>query len=178
MHTCSRKQNPTTMISQAKIEDAAFDITDCLQAPVLTHDMMWASAIPERILKIIPQDRLITQLKGEEMASLSEALVFIQTRTLLAPMDGDWTDIFCWLGCKVVEQWFKEDRWEDMGQSKTLTRYQEDLLKKLRVFIYEKRRTILKQRIREQEKAEKVQGAKVVEMLPQPRLIAVQGTLF
>ena len=81
----------------------------------------------------------------EETATDPEALAFIYTRTLEAPMSSEWTGIYTHLGCKVCEQYWNEDKWDIVGASKDLSEYDTNYyLKPLKRFIYEKRRKILK----------------------------------
>lgn len=140
------------ILSSRKIEHFTFNILDSLQAPVITYDQMWASAIPPRVMKIIPEARMIAAMKKESLATIPEVSAYIMTRSFIGPMDNDWTDIFCHASCSMCETWFKEDRWDDVEASRKLNRYQDDLMWKLRMWIYEKRRFYLGKKLKAQEK--------------------------
>lgn len=128
-----------------KTDDYVFDIMDALRAPVLTHCQAWADTIPKRLLQIIPTARLASLLMKEQTATDPETLAFIYTRTLEAPMSREWTDIYTYLGCKVCEEYWKEDRWDVVGAPREIEEYDMNyFLKPLKKKIYEKRRQILK----------------------------------
>ena len=130
-----------------------FELMDALRAPVLTHASSWADCIPERVLKIIPLARMISLLNKEEMASIPECAAFIMTAGMEAPLDGDWTDIYTHVGCKMCQDWFHEDHWEEVKAPRTLTDYQRNyLLNPLRKHIWEKRRKILRERMKSESK--------------------------
>ncbi len=94
-------------------------------------------------------------MKKEELATFPEAVAFIMTRTMEAPMYSEWVNIYTHVCCTVCEQYWKEDHWDEVTDRKTLTRDEEELLERLRRWIYEKRRKILKERIRAEKKAAK-----------------------
>jgi len=138
------------MKSQSKIIDSCiFDLMDALRSPVLTHSIAWADTIPERLLKVIPIARLKSLLLKEETATDPEALAFIYTRTLESPMTNEWVDIYTHLSCKVCEEYWKENHWESVSAPKELSDYNLNyLLKPLRKHIYDRRRKILKERMK------------------------------
>jgi len=138
-------------------EDDDFVLTfmDALTAPVLTHSITWKDSIPERLLKVITQARLISFLKKEEIATLPETCAFMMTRTFDGPMNHDWTDIYVFVSCTVCEEYFGENRWEcvwDKHKPRELNQYQQKLLNNLRKWIYERRRNQVKSRIKSQKR--------------------------
>lgn len=136
--------------------DCVLDIMDALTAPILTHSSAWIDAIPKRLLDLIPLARLMSIMRGERMATLEETTAFIMTRTFDAPMDHDWANIYCWLGCTVSEQHWNGDHWKEiMHDQKDLSQYQMGLLKQLRIWIYERRRKIVKSRMKGEEPQQK-----------------------
>jgi len=139
------------MKSQSKIiNNHVFDLMDALRSPVLTHSIAWADTIPERLLKVIPIARLKSLMMKEETATDPETLAFIYTRVLEAPMTREWVDIYTHLGCKVCEEYWKENRWEAVGAPKEISDYDMSyFLKPLKKHIYDKRRKILKEEMKQ-----------------------------
>jgi len=134
-----------------KSEDSTvFDLVDALQAPVLTFSMSWADTIPKRLIDILPMARMIALMKGEELATYTEVVIYIYTRTLEAPMDSEWVDIYTYVSCTTLQQYFNEDHWKEVGAPVKLSDWLEFKLRDLRSHIYHKRRDILKMSNREQ----------------------------
>lgn len=132
------------------MRDYAFDITDALSAPVLTFSVSWT--IPKRLLEIMPQARMIALIKGEELATYAEVTAYMITRSHEAPLDYEWTDIYTHVSCKVCEEFFNEDHWDEVKAPRELSPWLVAQLKGLRVHLYEKRRKLLKQQINAEKK--------------------------
>ncbi len=81
-----------------------------------------------------------------KMASLTEALAYMMPRTYEAPMQTEWVNIYTWLGLQYAMQTKGKDQLEAMIEiaPKELSDYEKGLLKKLRLWIYDKRRIALK----------------------------------
>ena len=124
--------------------DYVFDLIDAFTAPVLTFSKSWADTIPKRMLEIVPLARMKALLKNEELATYAECTIYIYTRTLEAPMDSEWTDIYTHVTCTVLKEWFGEDHWDDIKAPKELSEWLLSKLNKLRLDIYHKRRDIIK----------------------------------
>ena len=132
-----------------KQDSGIFDIMDALTAPVLTHAQSWADSIPGRLIKTIPIARMKSLMMKEEFATLPETVAFIMTRTMEAPMNSDWAEIYFHVSCTVCQDYFNEDHWEQIGAHRTLSEYQErHLLMPLRRWIYERRRKVVKERMK------------------------------
>jgi hypothetical protein len=112
---------------------------DAVRGPIITFNAMNADAIPPRIKSIIPIHRMLASLKSEELATLPEVVCYIFTRTLDAPMDHDWTQIYTYVSCKVCEDEWGEDHWDGCCPERKLNQWQESLLLTLRKKIYTKR---------------------------------------
>lgn len=67
-------------------------------------------------------------------------------------MDHEWADIYTHVSCTVICDWFKEDRFEDVKAPRQLSDYLQRKLDGLRRHIYEKRREMLKTRLRKEKK--------------------------
>ena len=132
-----------------------FDIVDALTAPILTFSQSWADTIPKRLLDIIQMARLKALMLREETATYAEGVVYIYTRSLEAPMDSGWTDIYTHITCKTLEEWFGEDHWNETKAPKELSDWLSSKLNDLLRHIYIKRRKMLKERFKEHDKTEK-----------------------
>ena len=127
--------------------DIAFDVMDALSSPIITFEISWADRIPERIKSIIPSARLKALLKKAEEATDPEIAAYLYTRSLIAPMDSNWTDIYTYITCKVIEDWYNEDFWAITSAPRKLSSDNERELTRLRRSIYESRRKVLKSRM-------------------------------
>lgn len=132
--------------SDFAIKDAVFDLMDALQAPILTFDTSWADMIPDRLKKVIPIARMKACMQNEELATYPEITAYLYTRSAVAPMDSNWTDIYCYVSCVVCEQYFQEDHWNDV-EAKTITPWQMSELTQLRRKLYNRRRELLKKQM-------------------------------
>jgi len=158
-----------------KESDHVFDLTDALSSPFLTFCDAWADTIPERLLRIIPEARMVALRKNERLATYAECCAYIYTRTLEAPMHGEWVEIYLHVSCKTLEDWFGENHWEASGLTpRVLTEWHQHKLDDLRRHIYKKRREILKARLRANAREEK-QNAPVETKKAPP---SVQQSLF
>lgn len=85
-------------------------------------------------------------MRGEHMASLTEVVAYIMPRTYEAPMPSEWTNIYTWCGMQYVKTFLKTGQIKAMEEltPQQLSEYEMSLLKRLRVWIYEKRRQALK----------------------------------
>jgi hypothetical protein len=130
--------------------DFAFDLTDALRGPVLTFSTSWADTIPRRLLDIIPMARLIAVKEGEPLATYPEVAVYIYTRSLEAPMDAEWADIYTHVSCTTLQQHFQEDHWQEVKAPRQLSAWLQSKLRDLQKHIYDKRREMLKKQLKAQ----------------------------
>jgi len=128
-------------------EAFVFHFMDILTAPILTHSVAWKDAIPERLIKTITMSRLIASMQKEELATLPETVAFIMTRSFDAPMDHDWTAIYTHISCKVCEEEWGENHWDEVKAPRELTDWQKGMLKHLRQWIWRRRRQHVKSHV-------------------------------
>ncbi len=97
--------------------------------------------IPEKVKEQITIERLVMCMKaarGEEPSGTdAEALAYMYPRTMEAPMDRDWVDIYLYLGTKVMAGAGTETP-EDIRKDK-LDDYLMAKLKGLKDWIYQQR---------------------------------------
>lgn len=135
---------PQLQKKDSGIDNYVFDIVDALQGPVLTFSLSWADTIPARLLDIIPTARLKALMEKEHTATYEECVIYIYTRTLEAPMDSEWTDIYTHVACKTLHHWFSEDHWNEVNAPTELNDWLTSKLNGLRRHIYENRREMFK----------------------------------
>jgi len=78
-------------------------------------------------------------------------LFHFMDRSLEAPMDRDWADIYTHVSCSTLESWFGEDHWGKVDAPRKLSEWLSSQLNDLRIRIYNKRRELLKRKIKSKE---------------------------
>ncbi|MBJ6369148.1 hypothetical protein [Snuella sedimenti] len=130
-------------------DNYVFDLIDCLTSPIIVFKTTWQDAIPKDLLKKITISRMLCLMKGEHMASITEVVAYMMPRTFEAPMSSEWCNIYTWCGLQYATKFNSESKSmvEAMADiaPKTLSDYEQGLLKHLRIWIYEKRRKSLKE---------------------------------
>lgn len=126
--------------------DFVLDFMDLLQSPIIVYPSPWQDAVPKDLLNNITMARMLTQMHGEHMASLTEVVAYMMPRTYEAPMPSEWVNIYTWCGLQYAKTFKKDGQIEAMKEvaPKQLSEYEMGLLKRLRIWIYEKRRKALK----------------------------------
>jgi hypothetical protein len=93
----------------------------------------------------------MTLMQGERMASLTEVVIYMMPRTFESPMPGEWANIYTWCGLQYAKTFKNAGQLEAMMEiaPEKLSDYEQTLLKRLRVWIYDKRRKALKVKLKE-----------------------------
>ena len=153
------EMEPTTEPKSFKMaqSDFVFDFMDCLSSPIIVFPSAWQDAVPQLLLKNITLARLLTQMQGERMASLTEVVAYMMPRTLESPMPSEWVNIYTWCGLQYAKTFKNAGQMDVMMEiaPENLSDYEQTLLKRLRVWIYDKRRKALKQKLKEDKPAVK-----------------------
>ncbi|WP_422350991.1 hypothetical protein [Flagellimonas sp.] len=107
----------------------------------------WQGIVPKDLLNNIIMARMFTQMKGELMASLTEVVAYMMPRTCESPIPCEWVNIYTWCGLQYAKTFKTTGQMEAMVEvaPQQLSVYEMDLLKGLRIWIYEKRRKVLKE---------------------------------
>jgi hypothetical protein len=136
----------TLKSNKKQSNDFVFNFMDCLTSPVIVFKSAWQDTIPKDILKNIKLSRLLCSMQQEEMASLTETLAYIMPRTYEAPMPTEWVNIYTWLGLQYAGQFKNKEQLNAMTEiaPSKLSEYEKNLLDNLRKWIYDKRRSALK----------------------------------
>lgn len=85
----------------------ASDMAGCFTDPIVCHPGGWGDTLPNWIKQAITIERLQHLKQGIETGTDAEAVAYLYTANLVAPMDSDFTDIFMYLTTKVIERWNK-----------------------------------------------------------------------
>ena len=127
------------MSTEKDVEKGISDMVGVFTDPIIAWPGPWMDTLPKRVKEAITLERLIMCMKvarGElPTGTNAEALAYIYPRTMEAPMDRVWVDIYVWLGGQVFPESFKDTDIE----VKELTREQMQDLNRLKAWIYQKR---------------------------------------
>ena len=138
-------------------EKGISDIVGVFTDPIIAWPGGWMDTIPEKVKEQITIERLVMCMrvnKGEEPTGTdAEALAYMYPRTMEAPMDSDWTDIYLYLGTKVMAGAGTEMP-EDIRKD-TLNDYQMSKLKHLKDWIYQQRIKVRLERDRAERRQKK-----------------------
>jgi hypothetical protein len=118
--------------------------------------------MPEWIKAAITAERLIESmkaLKGEKPTGMdAEVLAYMYPRSLEAPLDSDWTQIYLYISTRVMSR-HKETEMPGDIKVEFLSDYQMQRLKELKDWIY-KERVRLRQERRRVERAQAIAEVK------------------
>ncbi len=138
--------NPNPKSLKQDKSDFVLDFMDLLQSPIIVYPSQWQDAVPKDLLDNITMARMLTRMRGEDMASLTEVVAYMMPRTFESPMPSEWVNIYTWCGLQYAKTFKRTGQTEAMEEvaPQQLSEYEMGLLKRLRVWIYEKRRQGLK----------------------------------
>jgi hypothetical protein len=118
---------------QRTVQHSIEDLATELMRPKVYWPSPWAEDAPEWLKNQIVIDRLAQLMKEGRtgMATYSEVVFYMMPRTMEAPLDNDWTEIYCWAGKQVMG-----DRMPEDIAPKELSEYQRSELDRLRRWIW------------------------------------------
>lgn len=105
-----------------------------LTGPLVCADSSWGADLPAWLRASVVIGRQAMVVAGEqELAAQEEALAYLMTASLAAPLAREWAEIFFWLAAQVLPRWGNEiDVWAALGcPPVTLDRMQESDLRRL-----------------------------------------------
>jgi len=142
--------NPSPKSFKKAKSDFVLHFMDLLQSPIIVYPSQWQDAVPKDLLNNITMARILTRMRGEHMASLTEVVAYMMPRTFESPMPSEWVNIYTWCGLQYAKTVKKTGQTEAMEEvaPQQLSEYEMGLLKRLRVWIFEKRRQALKTRMK------------------------------
>lgn len=131
-------------------KEFVFEFMDILSSPIIVFESAWKDSIPKDLLGNVQLSRLLTFSKKEEMASLTEALIYMIPRTFESPLPSEWCNIYTWLGYQYATKFKSKELVEAMSEiaPQTLSDYEMGLLNHLRHWIYYQRRKALKAKLK------------------------------
>jgi hypothetical protein len=147
----------TQIQRDADMHRAIDDLVGVFTDPIIVWPGPWMDTLPEWIRPAITVERLIESMKaakGETPTGTdAEVLAYMGPRSLEAPLDRDWTQIYLYVAAKVIARHKKTEIPEDI-RVEWLDDYQVQRLRQLKDWIYERRIRARK----EKQRAEKAQA--------------------
>lgn len=88
--------------SQKQIESMIQEIIGIFKDPIILYPGGWEDTLPPTLWEMIRIERFVQQMKAKgkkiEESTDAEALAYIYSASLVAPMGSEWTNIYLWLG--------------------------------------------------------------------------------
>jgi hypothetical protein len=150
------------------------DLVGIFTDPIIVYPGGWGDTLPEWLKTQIQLERLVENMKeahGEQPTGTdAEATAYLYTRSLEAPMDGDWTRIYLYVAGKTYSRANRGGELPEDIRVESLSNEQVADLNRLKDWIYRKRTEARQER----ERAERRQKREEV----QARIEAAQPALF
>jgi hypothetical protein len=88
--------------NQKVLEQMIAEIMGIFKDPVILYPGGWEDTLPPMVWEMIRLERFVQQMKAKgkkiEEATDAEALAYLYTAALVAPIGSEWTHIYLWLG--------------------------------------------------------------------------------
>jgi hypothetical protein len=130
-------------------DDWVESMVDVFTAPLIVYPSGWEDTLPDWIKSEVTLQRLIRLMKGNDgLATDVEALAYMYPRTLEAPLDHDWMQIYMYLATKAMGSRLSGKEAEIPADIKVerLDPYLESKLIELKRWIRERQRKALAER--------------------------------
>ena len=148
------------------------DLVGILTDPIIVYPGGWGDSLPGWLKNAIVMERLIENMKetkGEKPTGTdAEVCAYLNTASLVAPMDGDWSQIYLYVAGMTFRRWNKSDLPEDIRVD-SLTERQMDKLSRLKEWLY-RRRTTARQETERAERKRQREEEKARRQAEQPAL--------
>ena len=142
------------------------DLVGTLTDPIIVYPGGWGDSLPEWLKNAITLERLVENMKttkGEQPTGTdAEACAYLNTASLTAPMDGDWSQIYLYVAGKTYTRWHRSEMPDDIRVDSVNDQQMADL-NRLKEWLYNQRTTARQEveRIaRRQQKEEEVDKRK------------------
>ncbi|MBI4303016.1 MAG: hypothetical protein HY665_01560 [Chloroflexi bacterium] len=126
------------------IDSMIGDLVGTLTDPIIVYPGGWGDDLPEWLKNAIVMERLIDNMKetkgGQPTGTDAEACAYLNTASLTAPMDGDWSQIYLYVAGKTYLRWQKGQLPGDIRVD-SLTAQQMADLNRLKEWLYQRRTT-------------------------------------
>jgi hypothetical protein len=149
------------------VDSVIGDLVGTLTDPIIVYPGGWGDSIPEWLKNAITLERMIENMKTtkreEPTGTDAEACAYLNTASLTAPMDGDWSQIYLYVAGKTYTRWRKSEMPDDIRVD-SLNDQQTADLNRLKEWLYQRRTTARQESERterRQQKEEEVAEKKV-----------------
>ena len=124
------------------MEKGISDIVGCLTDPIIVFPGGWGDTLPDWLKNAITLERMVEDmkaLKGEEPTGTdAEACAYLNTASLSAPMDHDWSQIYLYIAGRSYKRWNKGEMPADIAVD-SISDYQTEKLNRLKSWLYHQR---------------------------------------
>ena len=145
-------------MNSAKSDKWISELVGVFTDPIIVYPSGWQDTLPDWIKPAITMERLLECAKsskdGQPTATDAEAMAYMYPRTLEAPLDHDWTEIYMYLATQVVRRHQKTEIPEDIA-GESLTGQQTRMLNELKAWIYDRRTKVRDERRRTEKRVAK-----------------------
>ena len=149
-------------MNSAKSDKWISELVGVFTDPIIVYPSGWQDTLPDWIKPAITMERLLECAKsskdGQPTATDAEALAYMYPRTLEAPLGHDWTEVYIYLGKKVMQShnpFNKEDPFPEDIARESLTGQQTRMLNELKAWIYDRRTKVRDERRRTEKRVAK-----------------------
>jgi len=136
------------------IDSMVSDLVGTFTDPIIVYPGGWGDILPEWLKNAITLERLTDNMKktkgGQPTGTDAEACAYLNTASLTAPMDGDWSQIYLYVAGKTYTRWRKSEMPDDIRVD-SLNNQQTADLARLKEWLY-RRRTTARQEIERAER--------------------------
>ena len=120
------------------------DLVGTLTDPIIVYPGGWGDSLPDWLKNAITLERLaenMKETKGEQPAGTdAEACAYLNTASLTAPMDHDWSQIYLYVASKTYRRWHKSEM-PDNIRVDSLNSQQTADLNRLKEWLHRRRTT-------------------------------------
>ncbi len=120
------------------------DLVGTLTDPIIVYPGGWGDTLPEWLKNAITLERLTENMKtckGDQPTGTdAEACAYLNTASLTAPMDHDWSQIYLYVASKTYRRWHKSEMPDDIRVD-SLNNQQMADLNRLKEWLYRRRTT-------------------------------------
>ncbi len=133
------------------VDSMICDLVGTLTDPIIVYPGGWGDSLPEWLKNAIALERLtenMTETKGGQPAGTdAEACAYLNTASLTAPMDGDWSQIYLYVAGKTCTRWRKGEMPDGIRVDSLNDKQMADL-NRLKEWLYRRRTTARQERER------------------------------
>lgn len=97
------KEEAKKGVSDKELHKMITDIVGIFKDPIILYPGGWEDTLPPRLWEEITTQRFVQEMKRAkgtkiEESTDAEALAYVYSASLVAPMGPEWTNIYLWLG--------------------------------------------------------------------------------